>query len=236
MRQGALTPMRGLPLFEGVGDETLEALTYGALFQWYPRETRLFAEGEIPDFLHVLVEGTAMLAGCDEAGQETVIDIVRPGDCFVPAAVLADRPYLMSGRTLEPSRILMLAAPVLRAQVARDHALALRMMSTLVGQCRGLVREVKNLKLRSTTQRLAAFILSQVDSSSDGAEDGVTVELPVSKRVLASRLGMTPEQLSRTFTKLSPDQLHVTGNTVRVRSVERLRRHCNVGHPDGNPS
>lgn len=236
MRQGALTLMRGLPLFEGVGDETLEALTYGALFQWYPRETRLFAEGEIPDFLHVLVEGTAMLAGCDEAGQETVIDIVRPGVCFVPAAVLADRPYLMSGRTLEPSRILMLAAPVLRAQVARDHALALRMMSTLVGQCRGLVREVKNLKLRSTTQRLAAFILSQVDSSPDDAEDGVTVELPVSKRVLASRLGMTPEQLSRTFTKLSPDQLHVTGNTVRVRSVERLRRHCNVGHPDGNPS
>ncbi|KAA0680700.1 helix-turn-helix domain-containing protein [Roseomonas genomospecies 6] len=234
MRQGALTLMRGLPLFEGVGDETLEALTYGALHQWFPRETRLFAEGEIPDFLHVLVEGTAMLAGCDEAGQETVIDIVRPGDCFVPAAVLADRPYLMSGRTLESSRILMLAAPVLRAQVARDHALALRMMSTLVGQCRGLVREVKNLKLRSTTQRLAAFILSQVDSSMDDAEDGVTVELPVSKRVLASRLGMTPEQLSRTFTKLSPDQLHVTGNTVRVRSVERLRRHCNVGHPDGN--
>lgn len=233
MRQGALTLMRGLPLFEGVGDETLEALTYGALHQWFPRETRLFAEGEMPDFLHVLVEGTAMLAGCDEAGQETVIDIVRPGDCFVPAAVLADRPYLMSGRTLESSRILMLAAPVLRAQVARDHALALRMMSTLVGQCRGLVREVKNLKLRSTTQRLAAFILSQVDSSMDDAEDGVTVELPVSKRVLASRLGMTPEQLSRTFTKLSPDQLHVTGNTVRVRSVERLRRHCNVGHPDG---
>lgn len=234
MRQGALALMRSLPLFEAVGDETLEALTYGALHQWFPRETRLFAEGEIPDFLHVLVEGTAMLAGCDEAGQETVIDIVRPGDCFVPAAVLADRPYLMSGRTLESSRILMLAAPVLRAQVARDHALALRMMSTLVGQCRGLVREVKNLKLRSTTQRLAAFILSQVDSSLDGAEDGVTVELPVSKRVLASRLGMTPEQLSRTFTKLSPDQLHVTGNTVRVRSVERLRRHCNVGHPDGN--
>jgi len=52
--------------------------------------------------------------------------------------------------------------------------------------------------------------------------------------VLASRLGMTPEQLSRTFTKLSPHQLHVTGNTVRVRSVEQLRRHCNVGHPNGH--
>ncbi|CAO3439071.1 cyclic nucleotide-binding domain-containing protein [Azospirillum argentinense] len=235
MRQGALTLMRDLPLFEGVGDETLEALTYGALLQWFPRETRLFAEGEIPDFLHILVEGTAMLAGCDEAGQETVIDIVRPGDCFVPAAVLADAPYLMSARTLESSRILMLAAPVLRAQIARDHALALRVMSTLVGQCRGLVREVKNLKLRTTTQRLAAFILSQVDPSpQDEAEDGATVELPVSKRVLASRLGMTPEQLSRTFTKLSPHQLHVIGNTVRVRSVEQLRRHCNVGHPNGH--
>ena len=108
-------------------------------------------------------------------------------------------------------------------------------MSTLVGQCRGLVREVKNLKLRTTTQRLAAFILSQVDPSPrDEAEDGATVELPVSKRVLASRLGMTPEQLSRTFTKLTPHQLHVTGNTVRVRSVEQLRRHCNVGPLNGH--
>ena len=105
MRQGALTLMRGLPLFEGVGDETLEALTYGALFQWYPREARLFAEGEIPDFLHVLVEGTAMLAGCDEAGQETVIDIVRPGDCFVPAAVLA----LNAGRAFRRREAAVLA-------------------------------------------------------------------------------------------------------------------------------
>ena len=222
MRAKDLDVVRTLPPFGGLDDAAVEALTYGALLQRLPRETTLFEEGDAADFLHVLVDGSAMLSGRDQAGQETVIEILKAGDCFVPAAVLTDAPYLMSAKVLEPSQVLMLPAPVVRELVMREPKFAQYMLKEMAGQFRGLVREVKDLKLCTTTQRLAAFILAQ----GSPAVDGMTFELPVSKRILASRLGMTPEQLSRALGKLSRHDLHISGGTIQGRSIERLRRCC----------
>ena len=227
MRPKDLDLVRNIPLLAGIGGDTFASLTSGASLEWCSREAVLVTEGEVPDFLHVLVTGAAALSSRADSGQETVLDILCRGACFAPAAVLADAPSLTSARLLDPSQILLLSAPVVRAQVARDPVFAHRVMQALTGQFRTLVREVKDLKLRNTTQRLSAFILDQVDRP----EDGVAVELPVSRRVLASRLGMTPEQLSRTFAKLSDRDLHISGSTIIVRSIERLRRLCSGGTP-----
>lgn len=230
MRAKDLDVVRGLPLFDGMDEGSLAALTCGALLQRLPRDTLLFEEGDEADVLHVLLDGSAMLAGGHRTGQDTVIDIVKPGDCFVLAAVTADAPYLMSGKLLELSQVLMLPAAAFREQAASQPALARSVMGLLAGQCRGLVRQVKDLKLCSTTQRLAAFVLAHLQAHAraraEPAVDGATFELPFSKQVLASRLGMSPEHLSRAFAKLSEHDLRMRGRTIQVGSIERLSRCC----------
>lgn len=230
MRAKDLEAVRALALFKSLGEEALHRLTYGALLQRLPRETVLFEEGDSADFLHVLVEGSAMLSGRGRIGEETVIEILKPGDSFIPAAVLADAPYLMSAKVLEASQILMLPAAAVRELVEQEPPFALLMLKEMAGQFRGLVREVKDLKLRTTTQRLAAFILAQ----GKPAVDGMTVTLPVSKRVLASRLGMTPEQLSRALGKLSRHDLQISGARIQVGSIERLRQICQQRDPESS--
>jgi len=222
MRPRDLETIRALACFEELDDEQLSAVTTGALLQRFPRETVLFEQGERPDFLHVLVEGTVMLYGSTADGRETVIEILTPVDTFVLAAALTDKPYLMSAKALEPSTILMLPARNLREQMAIQPKLALVMMASLASQFRRMVRQIKDLKLRTSTQRLAAYLMRLADP----AEDGVTVELPVNKQVLASRLGMTPENLSRAFATLAEQDIQIKGRTVVIGSIERLRAYC----------
>lgn len=222
MRPRDLEIIGALPCFEELDDEQLSLLTAGALLQRFPRETVLFEQGERADFLHVLVEGSVMLYGSTADGRETVIEILTPVDTFILAAALTDTPYLLSAKVLEPSNILMLPARTLREQLALQPKLALAMLASLASQFRRMVRQIKDLKLRTSTQRLAAFLLHLADPAVDGA----VVELPVNKQVLASRLGMTPENLSRAFAALTEQEIQIKGRTVVVGSIDRLRTYC----------
>ena len=100
------------------------------MLQKFPEHTTLIQEGDLPDFLHILVDGTVELfAGWD--GRETTIDIIRPVTTFILAAVIRDEVYLKSARTLNSARILMIPAQAVRDVFGRDAAFARSIVNEL---------------------------------------------------------------------------------------------------------
>src|SRR5687767_14427246 len=84
------------------------------------------------------------------------------------------------------------------------------------------VRHIIDLKCRSAPQRLALFLLRLADQGGTAAG----VELPIPKRNLAARVGMTAETLSRTLQTLAENGLQVRGNRIIVRDRERIEAFC----------
>ncbi len=66
----------------------------------------------------------------------------------------------MQARVLEPARFLLIAAAPFRAAVMGEPALAQALIASLAGQFRRMVRQIKNLKLRSAPQRVGCYILA----------------------------------------------------------------------------
>lgn len=225
MRLKDLSLVRSMACFAELDDAQLAELTRGALLQRFPKETRLFDQGERPDFLHILAEGSVELYASSSDGRQTVIEVLTPVDNFILAAVLTDTPYLMSAKVLDPALILMLSAQRLREQIVLQPKLALSMMGSLAGQFRRMVRQIKDLKLRTATQRLGAWLLKQMPEP----RDGIVFDLPMSKQVLARRLGMAPENLSRAFAALADHGVLVRGRQIVITDVRRLQDCC---HPD----
>jgi CRP/FNR family transcriptional regulator, transcriptional activator FtrB len=187
------------PLFEDVDSARVDSMLRGAFLQRFPAHVELAREGERPDFLHQIVDGQVELF----AGQyhhETTVSVIGPGQIFLVAAVLLDRIYLKSARTIVPSRVLLVPADAIRLCFAEDAALARHLASELAIAYRSAVKELKNQKLRSNLEWLANWLLVR------DAETGNTgrFELPFDKRVLAARLGMEPEVLSRSLAALAP--------------------------------
>ena len=139
---------------------------------------------------------------------------------FILAAVIRDEPYLKSARSLTPARILMLPAAAVRDVFGRDAHFARAIVAELASRYRSLVRALKNQKLRSGTERLANFIL-QCDCEQGGNGQ---VTLGIDKRTLASRLGMTPENLSRNLAGLSEHGLVSRGRNIVITDREALAR------------
>lgn len=124
-----------------------------------PGGSVLFDQGDVPNFQVVLVSGSVQLFGRSTDGREVLIEVVRAPDLLIPAAVLTGSPYLMRARVPEPSRFLLVQADAFREAVDRDPRLAKAVLGTLAEQFRRMVRQTKNLKLRSAAERVGCYLL-----------------------------------------------------------------------------
>jgi CRP/FNR family transcriptional activator FtrB len=170
------------------------------------------------DFLYVVLEGQVELHGTWN-DQETVLAVLRPVSTFILAAVVLDADALMSARTLDRSEILMIPGDAIRKAMVEDVQFGLAVNRDLAGGFRTMVRAVKNQKLRSGVERLANYLI-MLRASEPGV--GSNVALPHEKRVLASLLGMTPENLSRAFAALRQYGVTVNGAIVTIANSAAL--------------
>ncbi|WP_289042325.1 helix-turn-helix domain-containing protein [uncultured Aliiroseovarius sp.] len=217
MRDSDIMEIRQLSLFDGISDTYFDKLTHGAYVQSFPPQVELINEGDFCDFLHIIVEGRVELfAHWNE--RESTMAILRPVSTFILAATIRDAPCLMSARTLEKTRIVLLPSSNVRAVFSEDTAFARAVVEDLAKSYRSVIRSSKDLKLRSAIERLANYLLRQRKRAGDAVE----FTLPIEKRRLASNLGMTAENLSRAFKTLQPYGVETDGATVTIRDPADL--------------
>ncbi len=217
-QDAAELPPDSLPLLRGMTAAARTRLLRKAVYHSVATGSVLFEQGELPTFQHIVLAGSAHLFARSGDRREVLIAIVRPGDLVIPAAVVTASPYLMQARVLEPSRFLLIQAESFRAAVGEDPALAQGMIASLAGQFRRMVRQIKNLKLRSSTERVGAYILSL----SRTQKNRNRVTLPYEKNLIASELGMTRENFSRTLSALQSHGIAVNGNTILIGDPRNL--------------
>jgi CRP/FNR family transcriptional activator FtrB len=217
MRPHELPEVRHLALFRDMAQSNFDTLMQSAYAQTFPASLDLIRQGDPADFLHVVLEGTVELYA-QWGGRECTMAVVRPVGTFILAACIRDAPYLMSARTLDRARIILVPASDLRAVFRRDPEFAVSVIHELAGCYRAVVRHAKGLKLRTSRERIASYLLRQ----SVLAGGVASYTLPVEKRLLASYLGMTPENLSRALKSLEEDGVKVDGSRVIITDRARL--------------
>lgn len=217
VRPGERPEIAQLPLFSQMEFSERERIFSGSFLQVFPPQLTLFEIGQRADFLHVLVDGMVELY-CNSAGRDTTMRIVEPVSSFILAAVVTDMPYLMAARTLMSSRLLLVPAALVREIVRKDQALMEATMRELALAYRDLVRALTDLKLRQSAERLGNLVLQQDRRQTGNGQ----VKLRAEKRVLASLLGMTPENMSRAFGVLAKHGLATDGAQLTIQDRAAL--------------
>lgn len=219
MPDSSFREIRDLALFSQMADENFSALMRGAYVQNFPSQIELITEGDPSDFLHVVLSGSVDLFSAWN-DRETSLATVRPISTFILAATIKDAPYLMSARTLEKSRIALIPSQDVRAVFDIDGNFA-RAIVTELAQCyRSVIKAQKDLKLRTSLERLANYLLRQQRRAGGAA----SFDLDFEKRRLASVLGMTAENLSRAFKGLQPYGLEVDGTRITITNQAEFER------------
>jgi CRP/FNR family transcriptional regulator, transcriptional activator FtrB len=219
VRQPDWDIVRALPLFCDMNEENFNELTAAGVLQSFPPHEELITEGNFPDFLHILLQGSVEMF-CTHDGHETTIDIMRPATTFILAAVIRDDVYLSSARTLTTAQIISIPARPLRDVFGRDFAFSRAVVNELAERYCTAVRSRKNEKLRSSAERLANWIL-RADAQQGNHR---VIEVAFGKRTLAASLGMTPENLSRNLARLTRYGVRISGRDIFIEDFLALKR------------
>ncbi len=209
-----------LPIFEKVPPEVLGDLLGNAVVEVHPEHSMLFEAGAPADAFFILLSGRVKLFALLEDGKESIVELVEPVSSFAEAAMFANGQFPVNAEVIEEAALVRVRAEHFLSCLRQNRDLAYRMLSALSLWNRRLKGEVRALREHSPLRRVSAFLLSLASCE----EGEVTVSLPLKKVIIASRLGMEPESLSRVLGRLRDFGVQTQGASVRIQDVALLRR------------
>ena len=214
-QSSTLALVRETELARKVGDSVITRLINGSVVQILPSRAVLFEEGTEPEFVHLVLSGRVGLVASGGTAQEAVIEIFGAGSLLVVPAVILSLPYLVSGVVLAESRIMLIRAELFRHALDNEPVLARAVVDMQARHWRLLIEQIKDLKLRHAPQRLAQWLLREAE-----AQGSELIQIGEPKRMIARRLGMSPESFSRGIAALED------GGAIRVerRSIAVVQR------------
>lgn len=179
----------------------------------------IFIQGEPAASVYIVIDGWVKLYRMAPSGTEAVIGILTRGRSFGEAVALREMPYPVSAEAITDAMLLRIDAGKLRQQMRDDPQLAISMLAATFVHLQQLVMQVEQLKARSGVQRVAEFLANLATCS----EGPCQVVLPYNKALIAGRLGMKPESLSRAFARLREHGVRMEASTAHIDDLGALR-------------
>jgi CRP/FNR family transcriptional regulator, dissimilatory nitrate respiration regulator len=213
--------LRNCQLFTGIPPSDLEQIAAVASVKALDKGDYLFHEGDPAHGFYVVQRGAVNVHRVNAAGKEQVIHVFRVGDSFAEVALASASGYPADARAIEPTQVILVQKAGILALLKRQPELALRMLGSMSMHLRVLVGQLEDLTLKDVETRLANWLVKRC--ADPRGEKPVSIELKMTKRVLAAELGTVSETFSRTLAKFRVQKLvTVKGKTITVLSPAKL--------------
>lgn len=193
--------LSNVTLFRGIARRQLNDLAARSKALHYRRGVTICPQGQCQRGLFALAYGQVKLAFRGADGDERVFRVVGAADTFGLAVALLGRPLPYEAVALDDAFLVMVPTSAVLALVENDPRFMRTVLNALAERTVTLLGEVESGALRRGVQRLASYLDSL--AMPNGSDGTFTVRLPTTKTVVASRLGVKKETLSRMLRELA---------------------------------
>jgi CRP-like cAMP-binding protein len=208
-----------IAIFSGLKPEIVQRLIAPATVLSLKHGDSLFRQGDSAAAFFIVVDGWIKLYRLTLGGDEAVIHILTKGESLAEAIALTGSRYSATAEAVSNARVVRIPADYLVRCIHEMPDIALAIIASTSARLHRLVQEIEHLKAQSGIQRVAEFLASLCPAG--GGPHMIT--LPYDKTLIAGRLGLKPESLSRAFAKLRRLGVDVRASHVVVSEVGRLR-------------
>lgn len=213
-----LDRLQHMRLFDRLSKDEVRQIAESARVRRFDRGERLFEQGDVARHFFAVLSGSVKIYRSTAQGEQAVLGVFGPGQTFAEAAMFVGRRFPASAETVEASRLCLFERDAFEASIAANPQLSLGMLGAISFHLHEMVLQVEQLKTRNAEQRLVDFLLGLCKTDTGPCR----ITLPYEKSLLAARLGMRPESLSRNLAHLAGFGVHVYGEEVAIDSVEHL--------------
>lgn len=216
-----LDEIRRIYMFQGLEQGQLDAVLRGATRHELDAGETLFRHGVAADRFYWVRRGLIKLTRLSADGEEKVVELIMTGQTFAEAIMFMERQiYPVNAEAIEPSEVIGFDSRQFRELLRGSVDICFRLLANLSMRLHQHVNEIDRLTLHNATTRVVSFLLDQ-------ERTGTVIHLAMPKHLLASRLSIQPETLSRIFARLGKEGLiRVDGHNVHLLADEaKLRQY-----------
>jgi CRP-like cAMP-binding protein len=208
-------------LFSSLDSGQLERVTASTRERRLVRGELLFRQGDPARHFFLVCHGSVKLFLLSRSGEEKVVEVIRPDQFFAEAVMFMEGgAYPVHASALEDCELAAIESATFRELLLGSPALSLKLLEGMSRRMHGLIRQLDELSLCDATHRVVGYLLSCAEEASGG----VGVRLTAPKQVIASRLGMKPETLSRILARLTERGLiENRGEQIRLLDPQSLQ-------------
>ncbi len=220
--QADFEAVRRIYLFSGMAEgEFLEVMAQAGTVVLAPGQL-LFSQGDPAHAFYWVAEGVIRLFRASPQGDEKVIELAGANRVFAEATLFMGGRYPVNAAAQSPCRLVAFDSRAFKDWIGRDTERCFRLMAGMSARLHKLVNEIDRLTLMKGADRLLQYLLDHSDPDETGRQ---RVEWEAPKQVIASRIGVKPETLSRLLHKLtSQGFIELQGQVLYIRDAEGLRQ------------
>lgn len=210
------------PLMSGLNPALARRVLESAAVFGAEAKDVLFREGAEAENFYVVLSGYIRLFRLSREGKEADIGVYGPGETFGECAMFLGCKYAFNAQAAEPVTLARFDVAKIRQIMAEEPEFSMALLRVLAHHLQDARENVANDRLHTAPQRVANYLLEMLQAS--GAGNSNSFRLPFQKSLLAGKLGLAPEALSRAFSMLKTSGVSIRGRMVQITDAEALRR------------
>ena len=213
--------MGRVPIFSQLNADELKDIAGRVKLRRHPRNEQLYGAGENNPHLMIIHSGHVKIFRITESGHEQLIRVLGEGDFLGDMSFISGAPTDHFAATLEAAEICALHHDDLRDYLLRFPTVTYKMLETLSSRLESTERQVSVFAGEDAEHRLASYLLELAEKHSTAK-----FTLPITKKDVASFLGLTPETLSRKLSQFETAgwlRLHAR-RTVELLDIPALHK------------
>ncbi len=192
--------IRQSSLFREVNPDIFDKVLETCVARSVEEDGFFFMQGDPATHAYVLVEGRVKMIQITPSGQQITMRIMTPGQTYGGIAMLNPRAgYPATAQAVEDSIAMAWDTSHLRELAGKDPSISLNTMQLMHGYISELQDRQQALVTERVEQRIARVLLKLAAQSGKRTDEGVLIDLPLTRQDVAEMSGTTLFTVSRTL-------------------------------------
>ncbi len=217
--------LKNIPIFSSLSEMHLGELSEIMLEKTYRKNQVIFDQGDPGNSLIVIKSGLVKISLVDSNNHEFIIKTFSVNDFFGEMSLLDGGSRSATATAVEDTQALIIFRENFINLIKKTPSMTLGMLTELSSRLRTTTENISNLTFFDAYGKVARCLLDLADQVGQKEEDGVAIQLTLSRQELANMSGLSRETFARILKEFQVRGcLKVQGKKIVILNEKVMRR------------
>jgi CRP-like cAMP-binding protein len=224
-------PSRKQGIYCTLEAEELQHINEHRKSRCYPKGRIIFFEGKPANGMYCINRGRVKVYKTGLDGRQQIVRLAGPGALLGYRALLSEEPYHASAETLEEAVVCCIDKAAFSELLTSNPDFSRSMIKKLATELRQAEDLATSIAYKSVRERMAELLLMLKDNYGTPTDEGVLIDLRLSREEMAEMIGVTQETAIRLLSEFKKDGLiAVKARNITLRDIPTLLKTASLGN------